>query len=187
MKKSNTKSLSIRTILGRSRRQAGVTLMEALVWFGIFAAVVVGVLSNLNSTNSSKDTVQLIKDITAVRSATQAFYNGAGGYGTASLDSTLITSNKIPSTLPISGGTISTSIGGTLTVTGNTTNFTMTLTNVPADICSQLLSNMSNGWASVKVGSSAAITTFPVPPSTATSNSNCGGSAPFSIVWTTTN
>lgn len=168
-------------------RQAGMTLMELIVALAIIAAVIVGALSLFGNAQSSQNSTQMLKDLTAVRSATQTVFMGQGGYGTASLNSTLITANKIPTTMSVSGSTINTANGGTLTITGNTQNFTMALTNVPADECTSLLTNSSTGWSSVKVGTSAAITTFPVSPAVATAAAQCGGTAPFTITWTTVN
>ncbi len=167
--------------------QAGMTLMELIAGLAILAAVVVGALSLFGNANSSQNSTQMLKDLTAVRSAVSSLYMGQGGYGAASLNQTLITANKIPATMTVSGTNINTALGGTLTVTGNTSNFTMAITNVPADVCTSLLTNASTGWSSVKVGASPAVTTFPVSPAVATDAAQCGGTAPFTITWTTIN
>lgn len=168
------------------KHQAGMTLMELIAGLAILAAVIVGGLSLFGNANSAQNSTQLLKDMTAVRSATQTLFMGQGGYGTASLNQTLITAAKVPATMTVSGTTINTALGGTLTVTGNTSNVTMLLTNVPADVCTSLLTNSSTGWSSVKVGTSTALTVFPVTPAIATAAAQCGGTAPFSITWTTT-
>lgn len=168
------------------KKQAGASLMEAISYLAIASVVIVGAVSLLGNANSANSSNELLRDLHAVRSATQSFFQGQGTYGTASLNSTLITAKKIPATLSVSGSTISTSVGGTLVVTGNTSNFTMALSNLPADVCSSLIANSSTGWAQVQVGSSPAITTFPVSPTTATAAANCGGTAPFTVTWTTT-
>lgn len=167
--------------------QQGMTLMELIASLAIIATVIVGAVALYGNASSSSNAVGMTKDLMAVRSATQQLFQGQGGYGTASLNATLITANKIPGDLAVSGSTISTPLGGTLVVTGNTSNFTLTTDNIPADVCTQLLTNLSTGWTSVKVGSSAALTTFPVSPAIATAAGQCGGTAPFSIVWTTLN
>ncbi len=169
------------------KQQAGITLMEVISSIVIGTIVVLGALALFSNASSSASSSQMLNDLTALRSSTQSVFYGQGGYGTASLNPTLITASKVPSTMTVSGATINTSLGGTLTVTGNTTNFTMALTNVPADVCTSLLSNSSTGWASVQVGSSAAITAFPVSPATATAAAQCGGTAPFAITWTSIN
>lgn len=165
--------------------QQGMTLMELIAGLAILAAVIVGSLSLFNNASTSNASTQLVKDMAAVRSATQQFFMGQGTYGAASLNQALITASKIPSTMRVVGTTINTMNGGTLTVTGNTTNFTMTLTNVAPDLCANMITNSSVGWSSVKVGAGATLTTFPVTPTVATDAANCGGAGPFSITWTT--
>jgi prepilin-type N-terminal cleavage/methylation domain-containing protein len=167
--------------------QYGMTLMELIAALAIIAVVVVGAVSLYGNASSSANAVGMTKDIMAVRSAAQQLFLGQGGYGTASINATLITGNKIPGDLSVSGSTISTPLGGTMTVTGNTSNLTLNIDNVPADVCTQLLTNLSTGWSSVKVGTSTALTTFPVTPAIATAAAQCGGTAPFSITWTTVN
>lgn len=177
----------MRRTVRKPRRAAGMTLIEIIAALAIIAVVVVGALKLFESASSSNNATQMLEDLTAIRSATQQLYLGQGGYGTASLNSVLNTANKIPSDLTYSGGTISTPLGGTLAVTGATTTFRIALTNVPADVCTDLLTNSANGWASVQVGSGTPISAFPVSPAIATSAGNCGGSAPFSITWATLN
>lgn len=168
-------------------RQAGMTLIEVIASLAVVGVVVVGALSLYANANSSQSSTQTLKDLIAIRSAVQQLYLGQGSYGVGNLNAPLITANKIPSTLTVSGSTLTTPFGGTLTATGATTAITLALTNVPADICTSLLTNASQGWASVKVGASAALTTFPVTPTIATAAAQCGGTAPFTITWTTLN
>jgi len=166
-------------------KQRGMTLMELIASLAIIAVVIVGAVALYGNASSSANSVTMVKDVMALRSATQTLFQGQGGYGAASLNATLITANKVPGDLSVSGTTISTPLGGTITVTGATTAFTIAVTNVPADVCTQLLTNLNTGWASVQVGTSTALTAFPVTPAIATAAAQCGGTAPFSILWTT--
>ena len=166
-------------------KQRGVTLLEALAGLAILFTIMGGVLALNSMAQSSTNSITLLKDITALRTATQGLYNQQGGYGTASINQSLITASKVPTDLTISGTTINTSNGGTITITGNTTNFTIALTDQTADICTQLLSASISGWKSVQINTGTAITVFPISPATATDASNCGGTAPFTLTWTT--
>ncbi|MGS0741438.1 type 4 pilus major pilin [Glaciimonas sp. GG7] len=163
--------------------QAGLTLMEMIAALGIMAIVVVGALALFNNANSSNTSTQALRDLISIRSSTQSLFIGQGGYGTASMNQALISSKKIPSTMTVSGSTINTVWGGTVTVTGNNTNFTIAITNMNEDICTSLLSNASVGWQSAKVGSTV-LSTFPISPNIASDSAHCG-TAPASIVWTT--
>ncbi|MDB5798430.1 MAG: putative type pilus biosis protein [Paucimonas sp.] len=164
--------------------QAGMTLMEVLAALAIVASVVVGSLSLFGSANSASISSQLQKDIVALRTATQSAYNGQGSYGTASLNPMLIASNKVPTSMRVSGANITTSTNGAVTVTGANTNFTMALTSVPADVCVALVTGLSSGWTNVTVNGGATQTTFPVTPTVATGSDGCNV-ASNTITWTT--
>ena len=170
--------------LKQLKKQAGVTLMEVIAGLLIIGLVVAGALSLFGSASSSQKGNQTLTEITAVRSAVAGLYAGQGGYGVGSLNSVLITAKKIPDSMSVSGTTITHSLNGTLTVTGATTQFTAAITNIPTDVCVQLLANSNSGWVSIKVGAAAAITAFPIAPATAASATNCAASNANTITFT---
>ena len=157
------------------KKQAGMTLMEIIAALAIIAAVVVGALALFNSAQSSNMSVSMLKDLTALRSATQQLYQGQGGYGAAgtNLNAALINAKKIPNDMVVSGTTITPPWpGGQVNVlaTANPTQFGITFVAVPRDICIQLVSNSSAGWYSIVAAAAANVTTattFPVSPVTA--------------------
>jgi prepilin-type N-terminal cleavage/methylation domain-containing protein len=166
--------------------QSGMTLMEVLAALAIVASVVVGSLSLFGAANSSSVSSQLQKDIVALRTATQSAFTGQGGYGTDPLNGVLIASNKVPTSMTTNStnGTITTSLNGAVTVTGATNQFTVIVTAVPADVCTSLMTGLSAGWDSVKIGTATAIEVFPVSPAIATGANGCqpGNNT---ITWTT--
>lgn len=155
-------------------RQAGISLIEVISSLAILAIVIGGALALGNSGTSSANTIQFSRDITAIAQATKQIYQGQGGYGTGSLNAILRDGRKLPTTMSVSGTTITHSLNGTVAVAGNTTNFTITVTNVPADVCLGVVSGAS-GYLSVQVGANAAITAFPITPATA--STQCAGAA----------
>lgn len=165
----------------RKIKQRGLTLIEVIVALGIGALVIGGALSLYASASSSQYGTQLNSDLSAVRSSVKSLYSGQGGYGVGSLNSVLITGNKVPTTMSVSGTTIRHQQNGTLSVDGNTSNFTMTVTNIPTDVCVNLVSS-ANGFVSVQVGSNTANTTFPISPTIAASQ--CGSATTQTIVFT---
>jgi len=191
MMKSKTQVRSARRFIRDIRKQAGMTLMEIIAALAIIAAVVVGALALFNSAQSSNQSVSMLKDLIAVRAGIQQLYIGHGGYGAVSLDATLVNAGKVPSDLVVTGTAavpiITTPFGGVLTVTGATTVFTISITKVPSDICSQLVSNASTGWSKAVVGTTtvaATATAFPVSPVTV--GTACGVPGTLStIAWTT--
>lgn len=169
------------------KKQAGITLMEVIAGLLIIGLVVSGALSLFGNADSSQKSNQMTSDLNALNAATKSLYAGQGGYGTVNLNSVLKTAKRIPSTMSVDAATppvITHSMNGTVTVTGATATFTIAITNIPTDVCINLLSNAATGWTSVKVGSAAAITTFPIPPATAASATNCAASNANTITFT---
>lgn len=167
------------------RNQAGLTLIEVLVSLAIFALVVGGALALFGGASSSQSATQLTSDINAIRASTKSLYFGQGGYGTASLNEVLINGKKIPTTMPVSGTApnrvINHPLNGTVTVTGATSQFTVTTTNIPTDVCIGMVSAANTAWQTVRVGTAAARTP-PVNPTTA--SSDCAAAANQTIVFT---
>jgi len=181
----NRKLAYIRAMHG-GRLQSGFTLLEMIAVIALGAVLIAGALKLFNSSTSKSNSLAMAIDLNALRTNTQSLYNGQGGYGTGVLNQTLITASQVPTDLTVSGSSITTSNGGAFTITGATNAFTIALSNLPSDVCSSMVANSSTGWKSVQVGTGAAITAFPVSPDTATSDSNCGGTPPFTVTWTST-
>jgi prepilin-type N-terminal cleavage/methylation domain-containing protein len=162
-------------------RQAGMTLIEVIVVLAIGALIIGGALSLYTSGSASQSTNQFNAEIAALRAATKSLYAGQGGYAVGSINSVLINGKKVPSTMTVSGTTINHSMNGTVTVTGATSNFTITATAIPTEVCVGVVAAAS-GYTSIKVGTNAARTTFPVP--TATASTDCAVAATQDIVFT---
>lgn len=169
------------TKFARASRQAGMTLIEIIVVLAIGALIIGGALSLYANASSSQSSNQLNSDLTAIRASVKSLYHTQGGYGTSSLNSLLINSKKVPTTMTITGTTINHALNGTITVTGATNNFTMTVTSIPTDVCVVLLAAAS-GFISIQVGSNAALSTFPISPTTA--STDCSTAATQTIVFT---
>ncbi len=168
-------------------KQAGVTLMEVISYLLIAGLVAAGALSLFSSADASQRGNQMLSDLTAVRAAIRGMYANQGGYGTANLNTVLKASNKLPGTMSADGSTppvITHNLNGTLTATGATSSFTLTVTAIPTDVCSDLLARATSMWTSVKVGAAAAFTTFPVAPDVASNGTYCGASNSNQIVFT---
>lgn len=157
--------------------QAGLTLLEISAGLVLASLVLAGSLALFDSTRTSQASTGLANDLVSIRQSVRMVKQGRGTYGTASLDSTLIASGRLPPTLRVSGSTINTSYGGTLAITGATSAFSIVLTTIPRAACITLLSSADNGWTSVKVGAGAALTTFPITPDIANDSTHCGAAA----------
>lgn len=192
-------SKQLKTGMAGIRQQLGMTLMEIIAALAIIAAVIVGALSLFNSAQSSNQAVTMLKDIIAIRSAVQQLYLGQGGYDNTAgaINTQLNNARKAPSDLIWQAGAnnFRTPWGGTLGVgsaAANAPNFTITLTRVPPEICSQLVTNASTGWSQTSVGGAVVGSTdgnaTPYPVTPARANAACGtAAAGVDIIFTTAN
>lgn len=171
------------SLFRNAKKQAGLTLIESMAALAIFAVIVGGALALFGGASSSQISTQMTSDLNAIRSAIKSIYFGNGGYGTANLNSVLVSGKRVPTTMTVTAGTpptITHGLNGTVTATGATANFTITITAIPTDVCLNLLSG-TTGWNSVKVGSATAITAFPITPDTA--STQCAAAATNTIVF----
>jgi len=130
------------------RAQRGLTLIELIAGLAIMASVIVGALSLFSTTSTSQKATQVSTEVHGLRSAMSKLYSGMGTFGTASMNQMLITAGKVPSTLRVSGTTISHGFGGNVVVTGATSFYHIQLTGVPQDACVEILTG-SGTWDAV--------------------------------------
>lgn len=165
-------------------KQTGLTLIELIASLAVFAMVVAGALSLYNSANASQNSTQMLQVVTALRGATQQIWQGQGSYETSgtNLNDVLVTSNRVPSTVKVdtstSPDTLTHPANGTITIASTGNGFTMTLTNIEPELCVPMMTGAS-GWASVQAGSGAARTSFPINPTTATTDCATGTTIVF--------
>lgn len=164
------------------RLQKGASLLEGIAYLGIAAIVVIGAIALLNTAFSSANSNELNSELSAIQTATRKlFMTTQGNYGTADVTGALQAAKAFPQTLVASGTAIANAWGGGVTVAPTTSGsqFTITYTNVPSDVCITALTSTSDGWVSVKVGTASALTP-PIAPASA--KTSCG-SAPVTMVW----
>lgn len=163
--------------------QRGASLLEIIAYLGVAAVVVYGAVSLLSTAFGGANTNQALVEITSLRTQIKKIYMGqSAGYGTGSQNATLVLQSAFPSTLNVTApSTVTNSWNGAVSVTGATSTFTISYANVPANICSQLVSVQGGaGWISIAVNGAAALTP-PITPAAAGSACNLSSN---SIVWT---
>ena len=165
----------------KSRFQSGAGLLEAIAFLGIAAMVIYGAVSLLSSAFGGANANRAVSETVGLRTNIKKTYMGqSAGYGTGSLNAPLITAKQFPSTLAISGATVTNGWNGTVTVEGNTATFTITYTLVPQDVCSTLVAAQgSTGWISVAVNGAAAM----LPPITPASAGTACNATNNTIAW----
>lgn len=148
--------------------QRGASLLEGIAYLGVAAIVVLGAVSLLTNAFSSAQTNRAAEEIISIRTAVKKLYMGqAASYGIGSLTTSLITARVFPATLaPDGSGGITNGWNGAVTVTGNTSTFTLTYAGVPRDACINLVSGAS-GWTRIDQAGNNEITTFPATPTQA--------------------
>lgn len=167
-------------------KQAGVTLIELIVGLVIIGLIVAGALALFGSAQSSQSSTQMIQDVISVRSNTKALFLGQGSYGTAgtNLNNILVTAKRIPTTIKVdtttTPNTLTHQLNGTMNVAsaGTGQTFTITLTDIPADVCIPLMTSAQT-WVSVSAGGSTARTTFPISAATAAADCAAGTTMVF--------
>lgn len=166
------------------KNQRGVTLMELIAGLAVMAVVVVGAVALYGSATSSEKSTTMQRDLGALQAAARQIFNGQGTYGPpgTNIGSPLVTANKIPSTLAVSGSGATTKFvhrdNGDITIASTGNSFSMTVTTVSADLCVPLMTNAA-GWTSVKAGSADARTSFPISPTNAETDCKTGTTMVF--------
>lgn len=166
------------------KSQRGMTLVEIIAALAVVGAVIVGALALFDNASSSQRATQLYMDVQALRTAAQQLYMGRGSYaGLAHGD--LIAAQKVPPTLTITGGNITSVFNGAVTMgpTG-TQQFWIQTANIPEAACEQLLHATNATWGQVQVGGTV-MNVFPIP--IATVNAACVAGNVNNITWTTRN
>ena len=177
--------MQINAIMNRKDRfQSGAGLLEAIAFLGIAAIVIYGAVSLLTSAFGGANANRAVNETVGLRTNIKKTYMGQpAGYGTGSLNVPLTTAKQFPSTLAVSGSTVTNGWNGNVTVDGNTATFTITYTMVPQDVCSTLVSAQgSAGWVSVSINGAAAL----LPPITPTAAGTACNATNNTIAWVST-
>jgi type II secretory pathway pseudopilin PulG len=144
--------------LNYKSKNQGLTLIEALIWFAIFAAVVAGIFALYSSTRNANNASTVNKELSTIFSQTEQLF--------ASDDTATLTNivglqlGVFPKSVKVTDatkGTISNVFGGTVTLTGQTpSGFTVAYTNVPSgEVCSNIVrAQKAVGWDTANTGTS---------------------------------
>ena len=128
-------------------KNQGLTLIEALIWFAIFGAVVTGVFTLYSSSRNANNASTANKELSTIFSQTEQLY---------AHDDTITLTNKVaiqlgifPKSLKVDGENIYNVFGGTVEISGQSpSGFTVLYNNVPSgQVCSTMLKAQREvGW-----------------------------------------
>lgn len=172
-----------------TRNQAGASLFEALMFIVVGALVIAGVVGMGVKVFGSQTESRVNEQVTEIATGIRSVFAGQPNFGTASsnLLATLSAAQALPADLATAGtGAAMTAAGGygavAVAVGAINTQYTVTLSTVPAEACIKIAGKTQAGWVSLKVGTAAAVTAFPYP--TATAVTDCGNTGTTTMVFT---
>lgn len=170
-------------------RQSGMTLMEVIASLAVMAVVVVGALALYASATSSQHSTAFTQDLSSMRAALKQLWAGQGTYGASgtNLNTVLKNANRIPTTMSVDTSTpavITHALNGTLIAAAGATagQFTITLTNIPTDVCTAITTSTSN-WLSLGVGATGA-TAITLPATPVTASTGCSATNANIMIFT---
>lgn len=135
------------------KKNAGVTLIEALIWFAIFATIVAAVFVFYSKSQTKNNSFLVNKQLSTIyREANNVFDNEPSNILN---NLTAMQYGLVPKDMQIadaSTGKFLNVFGGNVTIAGlNTTGFTVTYTKIPVgDACVNIVDNQKRlGWNNV--------------------------------------
>ena len=135
--------------LNYKSKNQGLTLIEALIWFAIFAAVVAGVFALYSSSRNASNASTVNKELSTIFSQTEQLF---ASDDTAGLTNAIgLQLGIFPSTVKVNGAVVNNVYGGTITLTGQSpSGFTVIYTNIPyGEVCSNIVrAQKAVGWDS---------------------------------------
>lgn len=130
-------------------KNQGLTLVEALIWFALLAAVIAGIFGVYQSNRNSNNSTTVNKELSTIFTQTESLFATETTDGLA--NTAAVQLGVFPKTLKIAadGSTINNIFGGTVVLTGQKpSGFTVVYTNVPSGtVCSNIVrSQKAVGW-----------------------------------------
>lgn len=137
-------------------KQKGLTLIEALIWFALFAAVVVGVFTLYASSREASMVANANKEISTVFAKGNSLYASTSNSSLALADVTplMMQLGVMPSTLKWDGTKLYNSYGGFVSFVNKASGFVFMYNEVPTGkSCASIVkAQKSVGWDFVIIG-----------------------------------
>lgn len=139
----------------KNNNNKGLTLIEALIWFAIFAAVIAGVFSLYSNSRNSNNVSTVNKELSTIFTKVEPVYSSEPSSELTNLIGLQL--GVFPSSVKVTDstkGTISNVFGGTITLASNgASGYAVTYTKVPkGDVCANIVRSQKNvGWHQVNL------------------------------------
>lgn len=158
-------------------RQAGASLVEAVLFLVIVVVILLGIFALFSGAFSSSKVQTEMSYMQTLAGDVESLYATNHDYGAADITATLASTRNAPSPM-IVGATLVNSWGGQVTVGGAGAVFTITSTNVPQKECIQLAQVSINPTA---VSINGAAQTLPL--TVAATTAACSSATANTIAW----
>ena len=137
----------------RHASERGATLIEAVLFTVIALGVIIGGVVFFEQASLSAKTNSTIRLMSSLQSQVRSLFQSQADFGTADMVALLIASNAVPSSLQSDTDAdnipdaIVSNMGGDVTITGATRQFTMEIEDIPVEVCSRILpfDDLGNG------------------------------------------
>lgn len=147
----------------KAAKSRGLTLIEALLFLGLAALVIVGAVTIYNNASNSTRTNEALSQIQTYATGVKGLNSGSSQF-TNNADFALpaIRSGVAPKNAVVGGTSLVNPWGGATTITGRTSFFTISMAGVPQESCVRLLtSGLMNQGGIVGMSVAAAATAIP--------------------------
>lgn len=159
-----------------SKKLRGLTLIEALLFLGIAAIVIVGAVAFYNNANNATKINQAKTQIQAIASGIRSLYASQASYNT--VDTSLVINAGIAPKNAVDGNRLINPWGGGTVITGAARTFEIRFNQVPNDACVDLLSaGLLNEGSIISMQVGSTTFTSDADPAAAISSCNAGNSS----------
>lgn len=142
------------------KNNRGLTLIESLIWFAIFASVVAGIFAIYKNTNDSNDISRTNNELAQIFVKTNDLYSSGDGFDAdevyvsgKNINDIVLNFGIIPKTLKVNGKIINNNFGGVVNFVNRTTGFVIQYSKVPnGSSCMNIVGGQSKvGWEFVVI------------------------------------
>lgn len=163
-----------------AKKMRGLTLIEALLFLGIAAVVIVGAVAFYNNASNTTKLNAAKTQLQAIGGGIQSLYASQSSYTTVT--TSLVVNAGLAPQNTVSGNALVNPWGGTIVVTGAARTFDVEYTAIPSDACVNFLSaglTSEGGIIRVQVNGSSNFTTDPNPAQAVSACSGATNSLAF--------
>ncbi len=138
--------------------ERGATLIEAALFTVIALGTIIGGIVFFQQASISAKTNEMVRTMASLQTQVRALFQTQASFGTAGINTLLITSNAAPSNILQDTDddgdfdALAHGFGGAITVTGATGQFTIALADVPVDVCTRIVAFDASGNGTVGSG-----------------------------------